>query len=280
MARLPRLVVRGHLHHLIARGHNDQPIAIDDADFQTFLSTLRDAAQQVRVAIHAYVLLPNRLQLLVTPAETESLGKMMQAIGRHYVPYFNARHGRSGGLWEGRFRATVLESDTYFIPCARMIEQQPLQSGLVSEVSAYPWSSHAHHAGSRREPWITDHPAYWALGNTPFDREAAYQRLSDTPVSAALAAEIESATQKSWPLGSENFVRSLGKLTARRLEPAKRGRPRKPLLAGKAADGRSDPVTAAASVAGAAASPSAATAAAALLPGPKRAVGRRKNGTG
>jgi putative transposase len=227
MARLPRLVVRGHLHHLIARGHNDQPIAIDDTDFQTFMSTLRESAQQAGVAIHAYVLLPNRLQLLVTPSETESLGKMMQAIGRHYVPYFNARHRRSGGLWEGRFRATVVESDAYFIPCAQLIEQQPLRERLVDDVSAYPWSSHAHHSGRRREAWITDHPAYWALGNTPFDREAAYQRLSDTPVSAALVAEIESATHKSWPLGSDTFLRSLGKLTPRRLEPAKRGRPRK-----------------------------------------------------
>ena len=227
MARLPRLVVRGHLHHLMARGHNDQPIAIDDTDFQTFLSTLRESAQQSGVAIHAYVVLPTRLQLLVTPSATDSLGKMMQAIGRHYVPYFNARHGRSGGLWEGRYRATVLESDAYFIPCAQLIEQQPLQTGLVTELSAYPWSSHAHHVGIRREPWMTDHPAYWALGNTPFDREAAYQRLSETPVPASLVATIESATQKSWPLGSEAFRRGLGKLTSRRLEPGRRGRPRK-----------------------------------------------------
>lgn len=262
MARLPRLVVRGHLHHLIARGHNDQPIAIDDTDFHTFLSTLREAAQQAGVAIHAYALLPNRLQLLVTPSEAESLGKMMQAIGRHYVPFFNARHGRSGGLWEGRFRATVLESGAYFIPCAQLIEQQPVIAGLVSELSAYPWSSHGHHVGSRRESWITDHPAYWALGNTPFDREAAYQRLSDTPVPAALVAEIESATHKSWPLGSESFRRSLGKLTDRRLEPAKRGRPRKNL-----AEEKPDP--------------EAAEAAASLAEGrPKRASNRRRAGSG
>lgn len=241
MARLPRLEVPGHLHHLVARGHNDQPIAIDEADFQTFLGTLRGAAQQVGVAIHAYVLLPNRLQLLVTPVESGSLGKMMQAIGRHYVPYFNARHGRSGSLWEGRFRATVLESATYFIPCAQLIERQALEAGLVGDLSAYPWSSHAHHAGSRREPWITDHPAYWALGNTPFDREAAYQRLSEIPVPSPLVAEIESATHKSWPLGSEAFRRSLVKLTVRRLEPAKRGRPRKNLPGGTAASSRSEP---------------------------------------
>lgn len=227
MARLPRLVVRGHLHHVIARGHNDQPIALDEADFQTFLNCLRESAQQTGVAIHAYVLLPNRTQFLVTPSEAQSLGKMMQAIGRHYVPYFNARHGRSGSLWEGRFRATVLEADTYFIPCAQLIEQQPVQAALVAEPAGYLWSSHAHHAGIRREAWITDHPAYWALGNTPFEREAAYQQQAQTPVSSGLLSEIQTATLKSWPLGSENFRHSLGKLTSRRLEPASRGRPRK-----------------------------------------------------
>ena len=228
MARLPRLVVPGHLHHVIARGNNDQTIAADDADFRHFLHWLRESAQQANVAIHAYVLLPNRVQLLVTPAEAEGLGKMMQAIGRHYVPYFNARHGRSGSLWEGRFRATVLEASAYFIPCAQLIEQQPVAAGLVSDLAAYPWSSHAHHVGIRREAWITDHPAYWALGNTPFDREAAYKQLADSALPAAVMTEIESATHKSWPLGSEGFRRSLGKLTTRRLEPARRGRPAKP----------------------------------------------------
>ncbi len=227
MARLPRLVVPGHLHHLIVRGNNDQPMATDDADCRQLLGWLRSAAQQAGVAIHAYVLLPNRLQLLATPADADGLSKMMQSVGRHYVPYFNARYARSGGLWEGRFRATVLEAATYFVPCAQLIERQPVEAGIVSELAAYPSSSHAHPVGLRREAWITDHPAYWALGNTPFDREAAYQQLADAPPAASLVAEIAEATHKSWPLGSDDFRRSLGKLTSRRLEPARRGRPPK-----------------------------------------------------
>ena len=225
MARLPRLVVPGHLHHLVARGHNEQPIAIDDADFQAFLSSLRESAQQAGVAIHAYVLLPNRIQLLATPAETGSLGKMMQAIGRQYVPYFNARYRRSGGLWEGRFRATVLESDPYFIPCAQLIEQQALQMGLVGEVSAYRWSSHAHHSGRRREAWITDHPAYWALGNTPFAREAAYAELVRTGLANRQLDELTRSALSGWALGSEDFVSELQLGTSRRLLPGKAGRP-------------------------------------------------------
>lgn len=227
MARLPRLVVPNHLHHVVARGNNDQPVALDAADCQALLNWLRDSAQQAGVAIHAYVLLPSRLQLLATPATEDSLSKMMQALGRHYVPYFNARHGRSGGLWEGRFRATVLDADTYFIPCAHLIEQQPVEAGIVADPAGYPWSSYAHHAGLRRDAWLTDHPAYWALGNTPFDREASYTQHLETSLPAGLALEIESATRKAWPLGSEEFRRRLAKLTSRRLEPARRGRPRK-----------------------------------------------------
>ena len=231
MARLPRLVVPNHLHHLVARGNNDQHIVLDDVDCQHFLSSLRDSAQRSGVAIHAYVLMPSRVQLMATPSDAEGLGKLMQAIGRHYVPYFNARHGRSGNLWEGRFRATVMEADTYFLACAQLIEQQPVVAGIVSDPLAYAWSSYAHHSGARREVWLADHPAYWALGNTPFEREAAYQQLAQASGSSERIAEIEAATRKAWPLGTEEFRRRLGKLTDRRLEPARRGRPRKQMAA-------------------------------------------------
>lgn len=227
MARLPRLVIPNQLHHLIAQGHNDQPVVLDDADCQAFLSWLREAARQSRVAIHAYVLLPSRLQLLATPADDKGLSSMMQSLGRLYVPYFNARYGRTGSLWEGRFRATVLDPAAYFVPCAHLIESQPVSAGLVSDVTAYPWSSHAHHIGHRKESWLTDHPAYWALGNTPFEREAAYQQISESPVSSLITEQIFVATRKAWALGSEAFCRRLAKLTVRRLAPASRGRPRK-----------------------------------------------------
>ena len=235
MARLPRLVVPNQLHHVIAQGHNDQPIVRDDADHQAFLTWLREAARQSRVAVHAYVLLPSRLQLLATPADDAGLSKMMQSLGRLYVPYFNARYGRTGGLWEGRFRATVLDPVAYFVPCACLIEYQPVSTGLVSDVAAYPWSSYAHHAGHQKEPWLSDHPAYWALGNTPFEREAAYQQVSKSPVDSAVSEKIWLATRKAWALGSDEFCRRLAKLTARRLAPVSRGRPRKVAVAQGAA---------------------------------------------
>lgn len=227
MARLPRLVVPNHLHHVVARGNNEQSAFIDEADYQQYLQWLRDAARKYRVAIHAYVLLPSRVHLLVTPADEAGLGKMMQAVGRLYVPYFNTRHRRSGSLWEGRFRATVVDAGAHFADCAHLLEYLPVQAGLSADMAAYPWSSHAHHTGLQRQPWLTDHPIYWALGNTPFDREAAYQRHCALPPDRRIAQAIEEATHKGWVLGSETFRAGLAKLTPRRLQPARRGRPRK-----------------------------------------------------
>jgi putative transposase len=225
MARLPRLVVPNQLHHVIAQGHNDQPIVRDAADYQAFLTWLREAARQSRVAIHAYVVLPSRLQLLATPADDTGLSKMMQSLGRLYVPYFNARYARTGGLWEGRFRATVLDPVGYFVPCACLIEYQPVTTGLVSEVAAYPWSSHAHHAGHQKESWLSDHPAYWALGNTPFEREAAWRARLEAMLPPAVVERITQASRRGWPIGDEAVLAELAPLLGRSVVPRPRGRP-------------------------------------------------------
>ncbi len=227
MARLPRLVVANHLHHVVARGNNEQSVFIDDTDHQQFLDWLRDAARQYRVAIHGYVLLPSRVQLLVTPSDEPGLGKLMQALGRRYVPFFNSRHRRSGSLWEGRYRATVVDADAYFMECIRLLEYQPVKAGLAADMVSYPWSSHAHHLGLRKQAWLTDHAAYWKLGNTPFDRETAYQRFCAHAPDRKVADAIEQATSRGWALGSQAFKASLAKLTDRRLQPARRGRPAK-----------------------------------------------------
>jgi putative transposase len=227
MARLPRLVVPNQLHHVVQIGNNRQPIFRDPEDRLAFLAWLREAARQFKVAVHSYVLMPDHLHLLVTPADGLGLGRMMQWIGRHYVPYFNTKYGRTGTLWQGRYRATVIESEPYFLICTRYIETNPVRAGLVSQPSEYPWSSYAHHAGIKPDPLITGHSLYWALGNTPFDREASYRVLMDQGVAQKDIAAITEATLKGWPLGSESFKTLLAKQTNRRVLPAKRGRPQK-----------------------------------------------------
>lgn len=231
MARLPRLVVPNQAHHVIQSGNDRQAIFRDADDYAAFLGWLREAARQFRVAVHAYVLMPTHLHLLASPQDSVGLARMMQWVGRHYVPYFNAKYQRAGTLWQGRYKATVIDAERYFLPCSRYIELNPVRSGLVATPADHPWSSFAHHVGTKPDPVITDHAIYWALGNTPFEREAAYQRLMEQRPGIDETSALTEATLKGWPLGSDKFKALLEKQTNRRASPAKRGRPAKPKLA-------------------------------------------------
>lgn len=227
MARLPRLVVPQQAHHVIQYGNDGQAIFRDDLDYTAFLGWLRDASKQFKVAIHAYVLLPNQVDLLVTPSDIQGLGRLMQWVGRHYVPYFNRKYARSGTLWQGRYKATVIDAERYFMMCARYIELGPVQSGIVTNPEDYSWSSYSHHAGVKHDPVVIDHSLYWALGNTPFDREAAYKELLKQALTMEEMRLVKEATLKGWVLGTEKFKTSLAKTAGRRISPAKRGRPSK-----------------------------------------------------
>lgn len=225
MARLPRLILPAQPHHVIQRGNNDQPVFQDAADYEAFLGWLRAGARQFKVALHAYALLPERLHLLVSPPDELALGQMMQWIGRHYVPYFNRKYQRSGSLWQGRYKTSVLDPDDFFLLCSRYVELAPVRAGLAEAPLDYFWSSYGHHAGLRADPAITDHPLYWSLGNTPFEREAAYLALAEQGLSSQELATLERAVQKGWPLASESFKQDLQQRLKRQVLPAKRGRP-------------------------------------------------------
>jgi putative transposase len=228
MARLPRLALAGHLHHVIQRGNNGQALFVDDADRRAYLDLLRESAAAHGVAIHAYALLIERVQLLATPQQAQALSLTMQTLGRRYVARFNRRHGRSGTLWEGRYRATVLEAERHFLRALIDIESMPVRLQWVVHAADWPWSSAAHHVGGARDPLVTPHALYWALGNTPFEREVAYRALLDAGVSEAEHAALTDAAMKGWALGGAAFIAGLAIATSRPLQPRQRGRPRKP----------------------------------------------------
>jgi putative transposase len=227
MARLARLALAGLPHHVIQRGHHQQPIVLDDDDRRLFLQILRDASVAHQVSIHAYALLDDHVHLLATPQVASGLSALMQAVGRRYVAAFNRRHGRRGTLWEGRFRATVIEPERYLLPCMSYIELHPVRHGEVAQPEFFAWSSSAHHYGLRADPLVSDHKLFWALGNTPFDREARYRALLAQGLSSLQVKDITHATQKGWALGSPGFVASLAQQTERRVSAKPRGRPRK-----------------------------------------------------
>ena len=225
MARLPRLIVPHQPHHTIQQGNDGQPIFREPEDYLRFLGWLRDSAKEYKVAIHAYVLMPAQLQLLATPADEEGLAQAMQRVGRYYVPWYNAKYARTGSLFQGRFKTSVIDAATFFLQCSLYIESSPVRAQLAGDALAYPWSSYAHHAGVNPDPVVTDHALYWALGNTPFQREALYKELTERSLTAAQLEVIDKAVLKGWPLGSDAFKADLEKKAQRQVLPAKRGRP-------------------------------------------------------
>lgn len=225
MARLPRLTVPGYPHHVIQRGNNRQPIFMTDADRRVLLSLWAEYAEKFQVSVHAYVLMSNHFHLLATPQTERGLPQMMQAVGRRYVRHFNDTHGRTGTLWEGRYRSTLVEQDRYLLTCMAYIDLNPVRAGMVERARDHIWSSHGHYIGLQQDRLITPHPLVWGLGNTPFSREAAYAELVQGGPSAEDTRALTDATLKGWALGGANFVADLQRLTERRAARLMAGRP-------------------------------------------------------
>ena len=225
MARLPRLTLPGYPHHVIQRGNNRQPIFASTADYQMLLALLDENARKFGVALHAYVLMGNHFHLLATPQTADGLPQMMQAVGRRYVRYFNDTQKRSGTLWEGRYKSTLIQSERYLLACMAYIDLNPVRAGMVLQAQYYPWSSHGHYTGLRIDKLITPHPLVWALGNTPFAREAAYAELVQSGINPVQETALTDSALSGWALGEPDFVADLQKRTERRVSKASPGRP-------------------------------------------------------
>lgn len=225
MARLSRLTLPGLPHHVVQRGNNRQAIFVDAVDYETMLTLLTEQSQKFRVAVHAYVLMGNHLHLLATPQTADGLPLMMQAVGRSYVRCFNNRHGRSGTLWEGRYRSTVLQPERHLLACMVYIDLNPVRGGLVAQPADYPWSSHAACLGLRADRLVTPHALFWALGNTPFAREAAYAALVQAGIGGQEQAALTQSVLTGWALGDPDFIGALQARTERRVTKARAGRP-------------------------------------------------------
>ncbi|MGE8397989.1 MAG: transposase, partial [Comamonas sp.] len=202
-----------------------QAVFIDGQDYASMKDLLREMARRFSVDIHAFILLPNQLHLLVTPESADSLPQFMQSVGRSYVRSFNNRHGRTGTLWEGRYRATVLEPQAWMLPAMVVLESQAVQQGVAGRAVDYVWSSARHNAGAQVDGMLRLHPAYWRLGDTPFAREAAYALMLDRGASADIMEVVLGAAMKGWVLGGESFVQGLQQRTERRLTRQRAGRP-------------------------------------------------------
>lgn len=242
MARLPRLSLPRIVHYVLQRGHNGGAIVRDALDSDRLLQTLREAALGHGVILHAYAVTEQELRVLATPDSASGISRTMQALGRRYAAWFNRQHGRSGALWDGRFRSALIEAGPTCLQALRHIDALGRQVALhvddqpealavtaaAARGKALVRSSAEHRTGGRRDAALVDPPEYWQLGNTPFDRESTYAKLLSDPLTPAQQAALNAAVQGAWALGSSRFLEGLAELTARPLLPRVRGRPRKP----------------------------------------------------
>jgi putative transposase len=224
MARQARIVIPGQAMHVLVRGNNRETLFHAPADYAIYLDWLRTAANQFSVAVHAYALMPNHVHLLLSPKESQSLAKLMQSLGRRYAQFFNQKHGRTGTIWEGRFRSSLIDPD-YLLRCQRYIELNPVRGGLESRPADYPWTSYASHIGGKAETWLQDHPRFWSLGNTPFERQMAWANLVKEGAPHSEDRVITEALLRSKPWLSPEYAKTLfkGNLEATQIRP--RGRP-------------------------------------------------------
>ena len=227
MARLPRFVIPKQPQHVIVRGNNRTDIFCANADFQFYLEKLLQACDKHNCQLHAYVLMTNHVHMLITPQEEDGIGKVMQMLGRYYVQYYNFTYQRTGTLWEGRYKATLIDSETYFLTCMRYIELNPVRANMVSHPSEYPWSSYHSNALGQPNELVTPHIEYLRLDRTDEARQAAYRQLFKHRIPDSNLEEIRKATNKAWVLGNDRFKQRMQKQLERRVEPSAKGGDRK-----------------------------------------------------
>lgn len=199
------MILPGVAVHVIQRGNNGSVCFRTESDYLVYLAHLRQLAEKYECAVHAYCLMTNHVHLLLTPTVPGACTGLMRDLGQRYVQYFNARHARTGTLWEGRFRSCLVESARYVLGCYRYVELNPVRARMVHHPAAYLWSSHAVNSGRRSDPLIAPHPEFLALSEESESRSAAYRTLCEEPLDAPLQQAIRDATNTGYALASDAF---------------------------------------------------------------------------
>ena len=230
MPRKPRFFLPNIPVHAIQRGNNRQAIFFDEADYKLYLGWLKTAAEKYSCQIHAYVLMTNHVHLLITPVHRDSLSRLLQYVGRYYVSYVNNTYGRTGTLWEGRYKASIVEEESYLLSCYRYIELNPVRAGMVERPEDYPWSSYGYNALNMDNSLLSPHKLYLQLGENDLVRKASYRDLFLTSFDAGVLDEVRACLQSGTPLGNDCFKSQIEQALKVKVGQAKRGRPRQKKL--------------------------------------------------
>ncbi|MFM8441860.1 MAG: transposase [Methylococcus sp.] len=232
MARLPRLNLPNIPQHVVQRGNNRQAIFFHDDDYISYLEYLREALAKNGCQLYAFVLMTNHVHLLVLGETSAGISGLMQSLGRRYVRYINATYRRTGTLFGGRFKASLIDCEEYLLTCMRYIELNPLRAGMVRDLGDYPWSSYQHHIGERVIEWLAEPDEYRRLAGSPEARADVYRELLKQPLAAADLESIRHHLNKDCALGSSRFQDSIEAMVGRRARIAPQGRPKKQQMGG------------------------------------------------
>lgn len=232
MPRKPRLHLDQVPLHVIQRGHNRQPCFFSKGDYECYLHWLGEALVASDVSLHAYVLMTNHVHLLVTPEDARAIPQLLISLGRRYVQYINRKYGRTGTLWDSRYKSSLIEAETYLFACHRYIELNPVRAAIVVDPAQYRWSSYRHNALGQADPLLSPRPEYLALANSQQARQDAYRVLVDEVLDQAATAAIRIAANQNQPLGNPRFYAMIERSTGLRRVPRPRGRPPKRPLCG------------------------------------------------
>lgn len=226
MPRKPRFNLVGIPQHVVQRGNNRQPCFFAEDDYRRYLEDLRTSAMKHACRIHAYVLMTNHVHLLVTPMAEHGIPQMMQTLGRRYVCYVNKTYQRTGTLWEGRYKSSLIDSDRYLLTCMRYIELNPVRARLVDHPGEYPWSSYAANAYDHDDALIKPHPLYLELGAGRAARQAAYRELFRNHMENDTLHEIRDSLNHELVLGCAGFKDEIEMMTNRQARIGRPGRPK------------------------------------------------------
>jgi putative transposase len=227
MPRQPRNFVPGLPQHVVTRGVDRQATFFRPQDYALYIKSLGEAASTHGCAIHAYVLMTNHVYLLVTPASKDGLPLVMQAMGRKYVQSLNKQYARTGTLWEGRYKASLIQDECYLLTCQRYIELNPVRAGIVESPDEYPYSSYACNALGKPDSLVTPHPIFSTLHDDPGKRRQAYRRLFRDSLSDEILTRVRDTTNACLVLGDDRFKNQIEKVLGRSVRHGRRGRPKK-----------------------------------------------------
>lgn len=227
MARFPRIILSDQPHHVIQRGNNRQAIFLENQDYEFYLAKLKICADENNCRIHAYIQMTNHVHLLVSPTCVESLSKTMRMLGCYYVRYFNDKYQRTGTLLEGRYKASLIDSEQYLFICMRYIELNPVRAGIVEHPSQYRWSSYHHNALGKTDALIQVHERYHTLGNNMQVCQKHYSELFRHSLQQEVLSELRATANKCRVFGSCQFKRIVSLRLARAIEAGSHGGDRK-----------------------------------------------------